>query len=56
MAAAAQANTVTNTTGFNGAGGAGDIATFGGAIGDNFTIMAVNGIWNIVASKNVTAA
>ncbi len=29
-------------------------ATFGGAIGDSITLVAINGFWNVVAAKNVT--
>ena len=49
------AHTVTNTTpGFNKAGAAGDVATFGGAIGDSMRIIAANGVWNAVSLRNVT--
>lgn len=50
----AQANTVTNTTGFNSGGTASDVATFGGAIGDGFAIKAQSGKWNVLWTKNVT--
>lgn len=51
----AQAHTVTQTTpGFNGAGSAADVATFGGAIGDNMVVVAVNSKWNVVTLRNVT--
>ncbi len=56
IATTAAAHTVTNTTGFNGAGTSGDVATFGGAIGDNMVIKALNGQWDIIATRNVTAA
>lgn len=55
MSETAQAHTVTNTTpGFNGADTAGDVATFGGAKGDNLVIVSVGGQWNVVSAKNVT--
>lgn len=50
----AQAHTVTNTTGFNGAGAGGDVATWGGAIGDGMVLVALNAKWNVVVLKNVT--
>lgn len=54
-AISAQAHTVTNTTpGFNAAGASGDVATFGGAIGDTFQIVAANGVWNVISLRNVT--
>jgi len=56
LAKDAQAYTVTNTTGFNGAGGSGDVATFGGAIGNNFHIRAVNKVWNVLTLTSVTIA
>lgn len=57
QAEAAQAYTVTNTTpGFNSASTSGDVATFGGAIGDNFHIKAVGGAWNVLTKTNVTIA
>ena len=54
MAKDAEAYTVTYTTGFNGGGSGSDVATFGGAIGDNFHIRAVNKIWNVLTKTNVT--
>jgi len=56
MAETAQAHTVTApaATGFNGGTSASDVATFGGAKGDNFIIQAVAGQWNVVVAKNVT--
>jgi hypothetical protein len=50
----AQAHTVTNTTGFNGASTSGDVATFGGAIGDTMVIQAVNGKWHAIVLTDVT--
>lgn len=55
VAATANAHTVTQTTPGFGAGGALlDVATFGGAIGDNMTIVAYNGKWYILNLLNVT--
>jgi hypothetical protein len=55
VAATANAHTVTAATiGFNAADGAGDVATFGGAIGDNFTCIAYGGEWLVLSAKNVT--
>jgi hypothetical protein len=57
VAATANAHTVTQSSpGFNGAGGSGDVATFGGAIGDNLVIVAYQGVWHIVSKVNVTVA
>lgn len=50
----AQAHTVTNTTGFNASSTSGDVATFGGAIGDTFMCVASNGVWNVISLRNVT--
>lgn len=51
----AQAHTVTQTTpGFNNGSTASDVATFGGAIGDNFMIEAYNGVWYVLGLRNVT--
>jgi hypothetical protein len=56
-AATANAHTVTQTTpGFNNAGASGDVATFGGAIGDSFQLVAFNGRWHVLALRNVTLA
>lgn len=53
----AAAHTVTNaTTGFNGAGAAGDVATFAAAIGNNLVVEAYNGKWYVVSSVGVTIA
>jgi hypothetical protein len=56
-AATANAHTVTAATiGFN-AGNAGtDIATFGAAIGDGFTVVAYEGEWLVTSNINVTFA
>jgi hypothetical protein len=50
----AQAHTVTVTAGFNNAGAGGDVATFGGAIGDSMRIVCANAIWNVIVLRNVT--
>ena len=54
MAADAQAYTVTNTTGFNNGSTASDVATFGGTLGNNFRIKAVNKIWTVLYLTSVT--
>jgi hypothetical protein len=54
IATTAQANTLTNTTGFGAGGASLDVATFGGAIGDNIVIEAYQGKWYVVSSRNVT--
>lgn len=55
VAGTANAHTVTAATiGFNAADGGGDVATFGGAIGDNFTCMAYGGEWLVLNTVNVT--
>jgi hypothetical protein len=52
MSMSAAAHTVTRgTTGFNAAGGSGDVATFGAAKGNSFTIIAYNTVWYV---KNLT--
>ena len=57
VAATANAHTVTQTTpGFNNAGTSGDVATFGGAIGDSMQIVAYNGRWHVISLRNVTLA
>ena len=51
----ANAHTVTQTTpGFNNGGSASDVATFGGAIGDNMNIVAYQGKWYVLSLRNVT--
>jgi len=52
----ANAHTVTNTTGFDGAGAGGDVATFGGAVGDQLTLLAYDGVWRVYHKTNVTIA
>lgn len=50
-------HTVTNSSpGFNNGGAASDIATFGGAAGDGFTVIAYLGIWFVKTKTNVTFA
>lgn len=56
VADAAQAYTLTNTTGFNGGGAGADVLTFGGAVGDNVRVKCVNGRWMVIATRNVTLA
>lgn len=49
------AHTVTfATTGFNASTTSGDVATFGGAIGDSMKIVAYNGNWYTTILRNVT--
>lgn len=55
IAGSAHAYTVTAASAFTGAG-AGTVATFGGAVGDNFEVEARNGLWVIIAKSNVTVA
>ena len=51
----AQAHTLTRaTTGFNDAGAAGDVATWGGAKGDGMQITAWGGKWYVNYLTNVT--
>lgn len=52
LATAARAHTVTFITALN--GGANHKATFGGALGDQLNIEAVNGIWYFKPSVNQT--
>ena len=52
----AQAHTVTYTPGFAGASTAGDVATFGGAIGDSISLVVIDGVWHITGVNNVTIA
>lgn len=56
VAISAQAHTVTFATGLYGGTSAEDVATFGGAIGDNMTLMAWNGNWLLIGVRNVTIA
>lgn len=57
IATTAFAHTVTQTTpGFNNGSTASDVATFGGAVGDNIVLIAYNGIWYVQSTRNVTLA
>jgi hypothetical protein len=58
VANTAHAYTLSNAagSGFNGAGAAGDVGTFGGAVGDNIVLLARGGKWYVVSAKNVTLA
>ena len=53
IAKTAHAYTVT-TDGFNASGTTSDVATFGGAVGDNITIQALSGRWMVKNLTNVT--
>lgn len=50
----ASAQTLTYTAGFNGGTTARDVATFGGAVGDNICVTAVSGVWWVISTRNVT--
>jgi hypothetical protein len=56
VAQTAAAHTVSNSagSGFNGSGASFDIATFGGGIGDALQVVANNGKWITLVTKNVT--
>jgi hypothetical protein len=56
VAQTAHAYTVTYSTGFNGGGAGVDVATLGGAVGDNMEIEAINGTWLVLSTRNVTLA
>lgn len=58
IATTANAHTISNAagSGFNSAGAAGDVGTFGGAIGDNLVIEAYQAKWYVVSKVNVTIA
>lgn len=58
IATTAQANTIDNSAGagFNNGGAGADVATFGGAVGDNLVIEAYQGRWYVISSVNVTLA
>ena len=45
IATTANAHTVTIAGGLNGVGAGADVGTFGGAVGDRFTVVAYNGKW-----------
>lgn len=51
----ASAQTLTNSpTGFNGLGSAGDVATYGGAVGDNIVLHAKGTQWWVLSTRGVT--
>lgn len=55
VATTAAAHTVTATTvGFNATDAAGDVGTFGGAIGDGIRVVAYGGEWYVLNNINVT--
>jgi len=56
QASTAHAHTVTYTAGFFGTTTSSDVATFGGAIGDQLVIFATNGAWRVLTSRNITIA
>ena len=45
IATTANAHTVTIAGGLNGVGAGADVGTFGGAVGDRFSVVAYNGKW-----------
>lgn len=58
MSTTAQAHKVDNSagSGFNVGGAGADTLVFGGAIGDNATLLAYNGDWYVIDLRNVTIA
>ena len=57
ISATAAAHTVTATTiGFNAADAAGDVGTFGAAIGNNLIVVAYGGEWLVLGNTGVTLA
>lgn len=57
IATTANAHTVSNAAGsgfFSSGGATKDVATFGGAIGDRFSVIAYQGKWYILDSLNIT--
>lgn len=56
QASTAQIHTITYTAGFFGNTTASDVCTFGGAIGDSLTVVAQNGAWRAIATRNCTLA
>lgn len=57
IALTANAHTVTIAGGLNGAGAGADVGTFGGAVGDRFSVVAYNGKWYAAGvNVNVTFA
>lgn len=54
IAGTAQAHTVTATTvGFNLTNAGGDVGTFGGAVGDGFSVIAAGGEWYVMPGTNL---
>lgn len=57
ISSAAFAHTVTvATAGFNALGAAGDVGTFGAALGNGVTVVAYNGNWYVQSNIGVTFA
>lgn len=57
VATTANAHTVTQASpGLNNLGASGDVATFGGAVGDMIELIAYQGVWYITNVINVTVA
>jgi hypothetical protein len=57
ISGSAAAHVVTQTSpGFNGGGGASDVATFGGAVGDGLVLVAYGGRWLVLNNTNVVLA
>lgn len=55
LSTSAFAHTVTQASiGFNGGGGASDVATFGAAIGNSITVVAYGGVWFVQNLTGVT--
>lgn len=52
----AAAHVVTCTAGFGGGTTSRDVATFGGAINDGMELIAVDGVWWVSSTRNVTIA
>lgn len=52
----ASAHTLTYTAGFGGGTTSRDVGTFGGAVNDAIAIIAVNGVWWTLWTRNVTIA
>jgi len=52
----AAAHVITCTAGFGGGTTARDVATFGGAINDGLVLVAVDGVWWVSSTRNVTIA
>lgn len=55
-ASTAQAHTITYTAGYFGTTTSSDVCTLGGAIGDFLQVVAQNGTWRAVATRNCTIA